>query len=240
MRGLNAISHVDHFSLVNLGHGEQAELVASASLPGEHATPMAQNAYIERYHHIDPNRKVLQARPAQQSSQLGKSCMIARLERDQIKDHGYRQTCYIRPGLLDRYSIVVRDSARLHCLNLYRFKTSGHFRNHELKQLGRFAPILAALTAKQSMLVGTGGVKARVDQTREQVAQRLRALQIGLSKREIEVTTGILCGLTSEAIALDLGISLNTVLTYRKRAYAKAGVSSQNALFARCLGSAFH
>lgn len=33
-----------------------------------------------------------------------------------------------------------------------------------------------------------------------------------------------------EAIALTLGIRRNTVLTYRKRAYARLGISSQNEL----------
>ena len=32
-----------------------------------------------------------------------------------------------------------------------------------------------------------------------------------------------------------LGITVNTVLTYRKRAYAKLGVGSQNEIFRLCL-----
>ncbi|MES2529897.1 MAG: LuxR C-terminal-related transcriptional regulator [Pseudomonadota bacterium] len=38
-------------------------------------------------------------------------------------------------------------------------------------------------------------------------------------------------GVTSEGIGIDLGISRNTVLTYRKRAYARLNISSQNQLF---------
>ena len=40
----------------------------------------------------------------------------------------------------------------------------------------------------------------------------------------------IAVGMNSEAIALTLGIRLNTVLTYRKRAYARLGICSQNEL----------
>ena len=36
--------------------------------------------------------------------------------------------------------------------------------------------------------------------------------------------------MSSEAIALTLGISVNTVLTYRKRAYTRLGICSQNEL----------
>ena len=52
-----------------------------------------------------------------------------------------------------------------------------------------------------------------------------------LSPREIEVCVRIMLGITSEGIGIDLGISRNTVLTYRKRAYARLNISSQNQLF---------
>jgi DNA-binding CsgD family transcriptional regulator len=51
-----------------------------------------------------------------------------------------------------------------------------------------------------------------------------------LSRREVEVCACIAAGLNSEAIALELGISLNTVLTHRKHAYARFKISSQNQL----------
>jgi len=40
----------------------------------------------------------------------------------------------------------------------------------------------------------------------------------------------VMMGRNSEAIALALGISVNSVLTYRKRAYAWLGISSRNEL----------
>ncbi|MFT4068186.1 helix-turn-helix transcriptional regulator [Paraburkholderia sp.] len=52
-----------------------------------------------------------------------------------------------------------------------------------------------------------------------------------LTARERTVCIGILTGYTSEAIALNLGISINSVLTYRKRVYEKLRITSQNELF---------
>ncbi|PVX85882.1 helix-turn-helix domain-containing protein [Paraburkholderia unamae] len=52
-----------------------------------------------------------------------------------------------------------------------------------------------------------------------------------LTTRERTVCVGILTGYTSEGIALNLGISINSVLTYRKRVYEKLGITSQNELF---------
>ena len=65
-------------------------------------------------------------------------------------------------------------------------------------------------------------------------AVRFLALQrfATLTGREKEVCLRILSGFSSEAIAAELGISLHSTLTYRKRAYERLGISSQSELFA--------
>ncbi|MYM53807.1 hypothetical protein GR167_00710 [Rhodobacteraceae bacterium GS-10] len=55
-----------------------------------------------------------------------------------------------------------------------------------------------------------------------------------LSERECAVCLGVLSGQKAEAIAADLGIAASTVVTYRKRAYAKLGITSRAGLFAIC------
>ncbi|MCL4680097.1 MAG: helix-turn-helix transcriptional regulator [Rhodocyclaceae bacterium] len=67
------------------------------------------------------------------------------------------------------------------------------------------------------------------------LGDRLLQLQRGLSRRELAVAARVLAGMTSEGIAADLGIGLQSVLTYRKRAYAKLGVCGQRELFALAL-----
>jgi DNA-binding CsgD family transcriptional regulator len=52
-----------------------------------------------------------------------------------------------------------------------------------------------------------------------------------LTRREAEVCTGIVLGYTILGLSMNLGISVNTVATHRKRAYAKLRISSQNELF---------
>jgi DNA-binding CsgD family transcriptional regulator len=44
------------------------------------------------------------------------------------------------------------------------------------------------------------------------------------------VCAEIVRGLSSGAIASSLGLSINTILTHRRRAYAKLRISSQNEL----------
>ncbi|UES37053.1 helix-turn-helix transcriptional regulator [Roseibium aggregatum] len=55
-----------------------------------------------------------------------------------------------------------------------------------------------------------------------------------LSERERSVCLGILSGRKAEAIAADLDVAPSTVITYRKRAYAKLGITSRAGLFAIC------
>jgi DNA-binding CsgD family transcriptional regulator len=56
-----------------------------------------------------------------------------------------------------------------------------------------------------------------------------------LSEREAAVCVGIVTGHSNEAIALHLELSINSVRTYRRRAYAKLQITSQNELFALIL-----
>lgn len=55
-----------------------------------------------------------------------------------------------------------------------------------------------------------------------------------LSERERAVCLGILGGEKAEAIAGRLGVSPATVVTYRRRAYEKLGISARGELFAIC------
>jgi DNA-binding CsgD family transcriptional regulator len=61
--------------------------------------------------------------------------------------------------------------------------------------------------------------------------RRLDVLGRGLTPRELDVCARALIGMTAEGIALDLNIKKSSVSTYRKRAYARLGISSQNQLY---------
>lgn len=58
-----------------------------------------------------------------------------------------------------------------------------------------------------------------------------------LTPRERRVCLGILTGYTSESIGINLEISVNSVLTYRKRLYDKLDISSQNELFMKVINA---
>ncbi|HEV2678393.1 MAG TPA: LuxR C-terminal-related transcriptional regulator [Aliidongia sp.] len=60
---------------------------------------------------------------------------------------------------------------------------------------------------------------------------RLIVLDCGLTARELDVCVRSLLGMTAEGTALELDIKKSSVITYRKRAYGRLGISSQSELF---------
>lgn len=145
---------------------------------------------------------------------------------DEIEDNAYRRDCYVLNGLQERFSIQRERAGETLRVNFYRSRTAGRFAACEMQSVVESADCLISLLAKHDAMTAP----TESGSTTELFARRLRVLAPTLSQRETDVCVAIADGMSSEAIALKLGISLNTVLTYRKRAYARLGISSQNEL----------
>lgn len=224
---LDRLSGADHVSLLRFGSEGRTRLVCTASRPRWRFPQAAQNAYLEHFHAQDPNRGVFAAR-AQSGVQ------VRRLRREQVPGADYRHYCYDAARLVDRLSVLCGDTGGWYALNLYRGRERGAFSESETVRLHGQAALLAALCVKHDRLC----LERAVDSTAQGIdefAARLAQLQRGLSRRELAVAARVLAGMTSEGIALDLGVGLQSVLTYRKRAYAKLGVTGQRQLFALAL-----
>jgi DNA-binding CsgD family transcriptional regulator len=101
---------------------------------------------------------------------------------------------------------------------------------HRLVDTGRFDATARTTLLQYSAMLGAALGRHR------QLTAGARCLDASgpaftiLTPREREVCSGILAGMTSEAIAYTLGVTPNTVLTLRRRAYARLGIVSQNQL----------
>ncbi len=224
LAALNRLLPVDHLSLMRFEDRGRAPVLESAIWRGGEHVAAVQRAYLGGLYRRDPN---FGASIAQVT--------VRKLHRDAIPDPDYRERCYVRAGLLERLTVAIPDGKRLLALNLYRRVDGGEFSAGETERIEGLRKFLAALALKH---VGTIGMLLRSRERGDRIAAlaaRLHALDARLSRRERDVAARILAGMTSEGIALDLGVSRNTVLTYRKRAYARLGVSSQAELFSLCL-----
>lgn len=186
----------------------------------------ASRAYVAQMYQVDPLRALFGISPSQEMTFL-------RLDVDSIIDAGYRDTCFRSIGTVEKMSIVSQKGNRCSTLNLYRHEISGRFQPKEVRRIERYAPVLNILVEKHVQSYSTGNSAEQAPKAL--IMQRVVALGAKLSQREAEVCTLILLGHTSESIGLNIGVGHSTVLTYRKRAYAKLQISSANELFRSCM-----
>ena len=113
--------------------------------------------------------------------------------------------------------------------SVYRSLNKRGFADDELSCLSQVVPVLGALLRRYWASFGASKQEASPPDHRvEQIFASFGAEV--LTEREQEVTQLILRGHSSESIGFNLGISLGTVKTHRKNAYAKLGISSQSEL----------
>lgn len=224
LAALNREVVADHLSLMRFEDRQRPPVIEFAVWRGGEHVAQVQRAYLDGLYRHDPNLRHVAQGP-----------VLLRLHRDAIAVPEYRDACYLRPRLLERLTVATAEGSRLVALNLYHREQSGEFSNAEVEALARLAPLLGALASTHVGMLGTLlRSRSRADRAGA-LATRLHALDGRLTRRELDVLVRILLGMTTEGIALDLRISVNTVLTYRKRAYQRLGISSQSELFSLCV-----
>lgn len=208
------------------GAGEPSTLMA-ADNRSDGCVHALVHDYVGGYHRHDPFRANYRA------------CETRRVEVDrlavkQIADTHYAQHLYVEPGIAGKLSVILRRQSDAICLSLYRDRKYRGFSNDDLGRIHRIKHDLAAAVERHLALT-----TERAPASLDQLALALSAHSKGslLSEREVAVCTRCLMGYSNEAIALDLDISFHSVRTYRRRAYAKLGVTSQNELFSLVLAN---
>ena len=141
------------------------------------------------------------------------------------------------PESLEEIDIAITLETDVVCeLSLYRSLRDRGFADDELARISLVLPVIAALLRRYWAWFGASKLEASPPDHRiEQIFASFGAEV--LTEREREVTQLILRGHSSESIGFNLGISLGTVKTHRKNAYAKLGISSQSELLSLFLQS---
>lgn len=125
----------------------------------------------------------------------------------------YRARFFDDPGLGGKLSVLAAGTSLRLVINLYR---SGI---ENWTPPAAVLPILGRLALLHFERRRAGGVPDAL---------------MALSARERAVCLGMLDGKKAEVIADDLGVAPTSVVTYRRRAYDKLGISSRGELFAIC------
>jgi DNA-binding CsgD family transcriptional regulator len=141
------------------------------------------------------------------------------------------------PKDLEEIDIAIRlEPDVISEVSVYRGIRDRGFADEELAQLSMAMPLLAALLRRYWASFGaskfqTSPPDSRIDRIFAGFGKSV------LTDREREVIQLILRGHSSESIGFNLDISLGTVKTHRKNAYAKLEISSQSELLSLFLKS---
>ena len=125
----------------------------------------------------------------------------------------YRARFYGDPGLDGKRAVLAAGESLLLTINLYRREMRDWQPDEAILR------VLARLALLHFERREAGGVPDAL---------------MALSERERAVCLGVLAGKKAEVIAHDLGVAPTSVVTYRRRAYEKLGISSRGELFAIC------
>jgi DNA-binding CsgD family transcriptional regulator len=236
---LNRVLPVDHCVVFTHGDDGVGHLFTHGKMPAARAQQLADD-YVRQYHAHDP---VFRRLTADAKADAGE---MRPLDLDRDYDPAYRNHFFDRNDLVDKTATIGRVEQGAVLCNFYRMGGSGPYSSDDRRRLERILPLVTAYIAAHSRLVRNSTAP---DSAPPELRRRTRSLVhtiVGkrvapfdrLTAREREVCERIVLGYTSIGIGLDLQIALSSVLTYRKRAYAKLGIGTQNELFALCLDAA--
>jgi DNA-binding CsgD family transcriptional regulator len=160
--------------------------------------------------------------------------LMLRMRARDIPNPEHRDAIYKRHGVSERLSIAEPQAdGSVLAVNLYHHEHQGAFADAELANFEQLAPALFATVRRHIELVEAA------DAPRPDAARLRQALQhrhADMPPRELDVCVRLLQGLSYDGIAADLGLSVATVKTYRRRAFERMGLHFKSELFAAFVG----
>lgn len=202
-----------------------AQALAVERADGIRQVPREVDQYLRSLYRRDPNRALLSPSPARRIH-------VSNVDAARIRDREYRQSLFASAGFAGKLSLIVRLPDQALAVTMYRDEGVGAFSEVDCKKLEAFQGCL--LAAVQRHFVHACDDRASLI---EKLKDALFAFSgpKRLSEREALVCAYVLLGYSNEAIRLNLQLSFHSIVTYRRRAYSKLAVTSQNELFAMVL-----
>lgn len=211
---------IEHAVFLQKRGNEPVSVVFARNAHDSSLTGELCNRYTSHYHFRDP---VLAALAPARRREL----QVCSVSAPDISDPGYRSRLFLEPDFAGKISIISRNPNHLLYLNFYRRRQDGAFRDGELHKLNTCSSLVAAIVEKHLMLT------APQDHSLQSLINILQRVATGasLSPRELATCARIAMGLPIERIAAELGISKNSAITFRRRAFAKLNIGTHKDLY---------
>lgn len=130
----------------------------------------------------------------------------------------------------DRLAAISVSSGRLVMLVLFRSAASGEFNEDQVRCLSQSGGELLSVVGKHAEFLSHGESMLEAVTSSDIMRENLAASGCRLTARESDVCAALIQGLSIAAISESLSIGSETVVTYRKRAFEKMGISGQREL----------
>lgn len=166
--------------------------------------------YARRFFRHDPANRLRSGTPAGTG-------FAGRIAAHDIAPHDYRGICFERPRFVEKLCYGWRGPDRSLVVSFYRRRAVRQVD----AALGTLAALGLAALARQAKTVADG----QDAPLHERLETRLGRAYPMLSPRERQICARTLAGWSAGRIAAALGIGASSVLTYRRRAYARLDIS---------------
>lgn len=207
-------------SIFSLPGSLRPKLVGTACSRGQARADRAARNY-EVHHGQDHNVSLLQGAG-------GNGTYFTVQNAPSIRSRGYRTDCYDRPGIAGRASLIRRSGSSGVAVNLYSAAEDGPIVEGVFDRAHAVLDLL--LLAADRLIEASAELP---QSSGEALATHLSVLHPELPPRERQVFRMTVQGLSAADIASALGIAETTVISHRKKAYARCGVSNLKQLLRR-------
>ena len=230
---LNKVTPVDHCVVFTYGEGGAGHLFTHGRMPVEEAQQLADD-YVEHFHERDPNFPKISG-----AIEGCEDCLIPLIV-DSTFDSSYQNHFFDRHDLVDKASTIGKvEQDSVYC-NFYRMGRSGPYSDKDWRLLESVLPLITTLISMHYRILQLSPLREQQPHSNARsLVHNIISKSVPpfaqLTPREREVCERILLGYTSVGIGLDLEIAQSSVVTYRRRAYEKLDISTQNELFTLCL-----
>lgn len=157
---------------------------------------------------------------------------------EEIDDPMFRQRCYDYHDIATQISFRIRRDSEIFALSAFRERRSGNASPDDIRRLAVIAGTLMSLVVRHSEIIRPFANKLSKPMTLSNAERLVSELENGLTQRERSVCSRLLRGLTVQGIALELGLSTHSVVTYKRRAFHKLNIATTVELFSFFMRSA--
>lgn len=179
-------------------------------------------AMAQRFFHCDPRFRTLPERAA-----IGES-FVSTLRPGKVENDEYRWLCFDEPGYRQRITIARAETGGWGFFSLFHDQEA--VSDSQVMHLAALSALAYPFIRRHSGWQNGGADAPPVKDKANRLADLLGSRYPSLTQRERHVCAMTVMGNDSSTIAHRLAITRNTVLTYRRRAYERLGVSSASAL----------